>query len=239
MKIKHISTALALLALEASAKSCKKGVIDIELAGRDSSFIISVPEDGSTVAISQSISVPPHSPHPSPYTKPSRSKHSPLANHRTPLANPMAVYSITPPYEPLECPTKCTFLALDGAVNYYAGHTIDPDSLGLDPPQAQIAVACTTADKFEALCETATSYNAGELHSCTSASALGPFPTLTGSATVPPTTTASSVVPPYPTGTGPGDVKVGGSTGSVASTGFLPTGTGIARRGSFRDLGLM
>ena len=57
MKLAALSAALALLAIETSAQasgSCKSGVIDIELGGRDSSYILSIPEDGRTVPISQS-----------------------------------------------------------------------------------------------------------------------------------------------------------------------------------------
>ena len=170
-----------------------------------------------------------------------------MANLITP-ANPQIVFSITAPYYPLICPTKCTFIAADGAVNYYSGDTIDPDGLNLDGPQAQVAVACTAANAAEVLCVTATSLTDDtETQSCTAADALAEFPTpktdvgsseasttasASSSSTVatPPTggssvaSTANSFVPPYPTVTV--SATVGSSTRSGVSTGIQATSTG-------------
>ena len=62
MKITYIYSTLALLILEASAQasgSCDDGIIDIKMAGdHDQSYTLSIPQDGTTVKISLSPSLP-------------------------------------------------------------------------------------------------------------------------------------------------------------------------------------
>ena len=110
-------------------------------------------------------------------------------------------------------------------------------------------------DAAEAFCETATTYDDSQLHSCTAEGALGSFPTpgatasaattlesVTPTGITSATSTAAFVSPPYPTNTGASIVVaptgtsapaslVAKSTGGVAGTnGTVVPFTGAAAR---------
>ena len=138
---------------------------------------------------------------------------------RSPIANPLIVYSIAP-IQAFDIPPDydypqaiCNFTLEDGSTLY----DTTSSAQDTDPPQRVIAVACLPSQ-----------------YSGTNSSIIpsGLYPTGTPYTITYPTAvgTVSSIAPPYPTGTG--SYYVPGTTGASASA--APSATGVmplGRRG--------